>query len=104
MNGGELIKRIRKVGKANGVPVRFESRQGKGSHGRLYYGSNFTTLKDRKKADYNGFGGALKERDMDCVGGYSPSIFEATFAPTCGKNALKTQDIQARGGTPHRYT
>jgi predicted RNA binding protein YcfA (HicA-like mRNA interferase family) len=31
------------------VQVRFESRHGKGSHGRLYYGNHFTTVKDRKK-------------------------------------------------------
>jgi predicted RNA binding protein YcfA (HicA-like mRNA interferase family) len=29
--------------------VRFEARHGKGSHGRLYYGERFTTVKDRKK-------------------------------------------------------
>lgn len=31
------------------MPVRFETRHGKGSHGRLYYGEYFTTVKDRKK-------------------------------------------------------
>ena len=49
MNGGEFIRRVRKLGKLTGTPVRFESRPGKGSHGRLYYGSKFTTVKDRKK-------------------------------------------------------
>jgi len=49
MNGGEFIRRIKKLGKATGKTVRFESRHGKGSHGRLYYGSKFTTVKDRKK-------------------------------------------------------
>lgn len=49
MNGTEFIKRIRKLGKATETTVRFESRHGKGSHGRLYYGSKFTTVKDRKK-------------------------------------------------------
>ncbi len=29
--------------------MRFEARHGKGSHGRLYYGERFTTVKDRKK-------------------------------------------------------
>lgn len=29
--------------------VRFDARRGKGSHGRLYYGDRFTTIKDRKK-------------------------------------------------------
>ena len=46
MNGAELIRRIRKLGKETDTIVRFESRYGKGSHGRLYYGPNFTTVKD----------------------------------------------------------
>jgi len=29
--------------------VSFDRSHGKGSHGRLYYGDRFTTLKDRKK-------------------------------------------------------
>jgi len=29
--------------------VCFDRGRGKGSHGRLYYGERFTTLKDRKK-------------------------------------------------------
>ena len=31
------------------MELRFETRPGKGSHGRLYYDGRFTTLKDRKK-------------------------------------------------------
>lgn len=31
------------------MQVAFDSGHGKGSHGRLYYGARFTTLKDRKK-------------------------------------------------------
>jgi len=49
MNGGEFIRRVRKLGKATGTSVRFEARQGNGSNSRLYYGSKFTTVKDRKK-------------------------------------------------------
>lgn len=49
MTGDEFIRRIRKLGRQRGVPVRFEARTGKGSHGRLYYGERFTTLKDRRK-------------------------------------------------------
>ena len=29
--------------------MSFDRGHGKGSHGRLYYGERFTTLKDRKK-------------------------------------------------------
>ena len=49
MTGAEFIRRIRKVAKARTIEIRFEARQGKGSHGRLYYGDRFTTVKNRKK-------------------------------------------------------
>ncbi len=49
MLGSEFERRIRKVGRKRGVPVIFDSSHGKGSHGRLYFGGRFTTLKDRKK-------------------------------------------------------
>jgi len=49
MTGSEFIKRVKRIGKSCGVSVRFDARHGKGSHGRLYYGDRFTTLKDRKK-------------------------------------------------------
>jgi mRNA interferase HicA len=49
MNGAEFIRKIQKVGKANGVPVTFDTAQGKGSHGTLWYGFRKTTVKDRKK-------------------------------------------------------
>ena len=49
MTGAEFVRRVRKLGRRNRIDVRFDSRQGKGSHGRLYYGCRFTTVKDRKK-------------------------------------------------------
>jgi len=49
MTGAYFIRRIRKIARAPGIGVRFESRRGKGSHGRLYFGDRFTTVKDRKK-------------------------------------------------------
>jgi len=49
VNGAEFMKMIKRLGRKNGIAVRFVSRYGKGSHGRLYYGDRFTTLKDRKK-------------------------------------------------------
>lgn len=48
MNGYEFEKRVRKLARAYGVEVRFTD-HGKGSHGRLYIGERFTTLKDRRK-------------------------------------------------------
>jgi mRNA interferase HicA len=49
MNGNEFERKIRRIGRKRGVLVSFDSGHGKGSHGRLYYGSRFTTLKDRRK-------------------------------------------------------
>lgn len=49
MTGDEFFRKIRKLGQRNGVPVELIGRHGKGSHGRLYYGNAFTTLKDRRK-------------------------------------------------------
>jgi mRNA interferase HicA len=49
VTGAEFIRQIRKKAKARHIEVRFEARPGKGSHGRLYYGVRFTTVKDRKK-------------------------------------------------------
>ena len=48
MIGSEFEKRVKRLGQKTGQPVRFD-KHGKGSHGRLYYGTRFTTLKDRKK-------------------------------------------------------
>lgn len=49
MNGNELLKKLRKYAKANSTEVRFVSGQGKGSHGRIYLGPRYATIKDRKK-------------------------------------------------------
>jgi mRNA interferase HicA len=49
MTGDEFERKIRRLGRRLGFPVSFDRGHGKGSHGRLYYGARFTTLKDRKK-------------------------------------------------------
>jgi predicted RNA binding protein YcfA (HicA-like mRNA interferase family) len=49
MNGSEFTKRLRRLGKQTGTRVYLDSKPGKGSHGRIYYGDRFTTIKDRKK-------------------------------------------------------
>ena len=49
MKGAEFERRIRKLARRRGVPSWFLADRGKGSHGRLYLGDQFTTLKDRKK-------------------------------------------------------
>jgi mRNA interferase HicA len=49
VTGNELERRVRKLGRRRGIAVSVDGGHGKGSHGRLYYGGRFTTLKDRKK-------------------------------------------------------
>jgi mRNA interferase HicA len=49
MTGNEFERRIRKLGRQRGVRVSFDPGHGKASHGRLYHGDRFTTLKDRRK-------------------------------------------------------
>jgi mRNA interferase HicA len=49
MDGAEFERRIRRLGRQRGVVVSFDRGSGKGSHGRLYDGMRFTTLKDRTK-------------------------------------------------------
>lgn len=45
MNGKEFIRKVRKFARTNQVVVRVEPGKGKGSHQRLYYGDQFTTVK-----------------------------------------------------------
>lgn len=49
MNGAEFIRRVQDLARKTGIAVRIDLRHGKGSHGRLYYGTRFTTVKDRRK-------------------------------------------------------
>ncbi len=49
MTGDEFVRRVRKLGRERSIPVRFEPRRGKGSHGRLHLGDRFTTVKNRRK-------------------------------------------------------
>lgn len=49
MNGKQLIRIVKKLGRGNGVDVRFVQHRGKGSHGTLYYGDRYVVIPDRKK-------------------------------------------------------
>lgn len=49
VRGDEFIKRVMKLGRARGIPVVFDAKHGKGSHGMLHYGRRRTVVKDRKK-------------------------------------------------------
>jgi hypothetical protein len=49
VKGAEFERRVRKLAHSRKVTCQFVADRGKGSHGRLYFGDEFTTLKDRKK-------------------------------------------------------
>ena len=49
MKGAEFERRLRKLARRKQVAIQFVADKGKGSHGRMYFGEEFTTLKDRKK-------------------------------------------------------
>lgn len=49
MKGGEFERRVQKLARRKKLACQFVAGKGKGSHGRLYIGEEFTTLKDRKK-------------------------------------------------------
>ena len=49
VKGSEFERRVRKLARERKLACQFIAGMGKGSHGRLYLGQEFTTLKDRKK-------------------------------------------------------
>jgi mRNA interferase HicA len=44
MKGREFIRRVRKLGRKQGIAVRLDRTRGKGSHGTLYYGVRLTVV------------------------------------------------------------
>lgn len=48
MNGNELLRRLRGLGRRKGVPVRWRGERGKGSHGTLYWGERLAVIPDLK--------------------------------------------------------
>ena len=66
MTGDEFVRRIRRLGRERGIITRFEVRPGKGSHGRLYFGEQFATVKDRRKE----IGGGLLVVRHCCIDGW----------------------------------
>lgn len=49
MNGNELLKRLRRLARNRGLPLKLVRERGKGSHATLYLGARFTILKNRKQ-------------------------------------------------------
>lgn len=48
MNIREFIRRVRECGKADGADVVYEPGKGKGSHGRLFYGTCRTIVAEHR--------------------------------------------------------
>ena len=48
MTGNEFIKRVKKLGKTKGLEVSINKSRGKGSHITLYYGENYTVVRNPK--------------------------------------------------------
>ncbi len=44
MTGAEFVRRVRKLARKRGLPVRFVASRGKGSHGTLYFGDRLTRV------------------------------------------------------------
>ena len=61
MTGNEFIRKVRRLGRRNGVPVSFDSGDGKGDHGKLWYGGRFTTVGDRGELRKGTFMAMLKQ-------------------------------------------
>ena len=48
MTGNEFFRRLKALGKARGIPVLRDASRGKGSHETVYFGQNFTVLRNPK--------------------------------------------------------
>jgi mRNA interferase HicA len=44
MTGNELLRRLRRLARRQGLTFLYEGRPDKGSHGRIYLGERFTTI------------------------------------------------------------
>lgn len=49
VNGSEFLRKIKKLARRRGLAVVFLPDRGNGSHGRVYFGDRYTTVKDLKK-------------------------------------------------------
>jgi len=43
------LRKVKRLGQARGIEVRFVAKRGKGSHGTLYYGSGRTMVQNLKR-------------------------------------------------------
>jgi mRNA interferase HicA len=45
VKGSEFVRKVRHLAKQRGIESSWEPRHGKGSHGRIFFGDRFTTVK-----------------------------------------------------------
>lgn len=48
MKGSEFFKKLKALGRKQGIVVKIEQRRGKGSHSTLFYGKQFTIIRNLK--------------------------------------------------------
>ncbi len=48
MKGSEFIKKVKKLAKERGIEAYVDKKRGKGSHVTLYFGENFTVVRNPK--------------------------------------------------------
>lgn len=49
MNGHEFLRKLNKLAKGRKIQAVYEPAHGKGSHGTVFFGIEYTILKDPKK-------------------------------------------------------
>ena len=49
MKGSEFLRKVQSIGRRITFGYAFVPARGKGSHGAVFFGTAFTTVKDRKK-------------------------------------------------------
>ena len=49
LKGGEFLRKLHSLARRKSMPYLFVPAQGKGSHGKVYFGTASTIVKDRKK-------------------------------------------------------
>ena len=49
MKGRDFVEQVVEIGRERGIPVRIDTKRGKGSHITVYYGARKTVVKDRRK-------------------------------------------------------
>ncbi len=66
MKGSEFLKKIKKLGKNRGIKVELVQQRGKGNHSTLFFGQNFTIIRNLKDELKTGtYNAMLKQLNID---------------------------------------